>query len=150
MHRHIELSGRVWGVFAHRFAVETAKGKMLVDVGPKAAERIALHEGDRIEVEGECKPSEIKAHMLIDAQGRRHAIDWPPKGEHKQDDHKHGKHDNADPRVALKSAQAEGYVISGEPKRRPKHWEIMAEREGHRYELHVELDGHIRKAKPAH
>ncbi|MDE2361917.1 MAG: hypothetical protein KGM42_04495 [Hyphomicrobiales bacterium] len=144
MHRHIELSGRIWGVFAHRFAVETAKGKMLVDIGPKAAERLSLREGDRVEVEGETKPSAIKAHMLVDARGRRHAIDWPAKR------HKHDKHGEADPGVALDSVRAEGYSVTRAPKRKPKHWEVLAERDGAAFELHVELDGRIRKVKRPH
>ena len=36
----------------------------------------------------------------------------------------------------------------GEPRRKPKHFEILGLRNGRHSELHVELDGRIRKSKP--
>ena len=149
MHNHVELSGRVWGVFAHRFAIEIGDRKELVDIGPKNLERVKIAEGDRISVSGERKPSEIKAERLTDSRGQTYRIDWPPK----HDKHKpHGKHEHphapADPETGLKAARDEGYQPVGEPRRKPKHWEIEARRNGGTYELHVELDGRIRKAKP--
>ena len=58
------LSGTVTEVFAHRFVVETGKGKILADLGPKAAERVSLKEGDHVELIGDMKPSELKVHSI--------------------------------------------------------------------------------------
>jgi hypothetical protein len=67
--------------------------------------------------------------------------------------HKHHKphhHDDADPADAIKVARKAGYTVKGEPRRKPKHFEVDATRGGKRYELHITLDGDIRKEKPAH
>ncbi|MFT4099314.1 MAG: hypothetical protein QM651_19500 [Rhodoblastus sp.] len=142
MQNAVRVSGIVWGAFKHRFALETETGKTLIDIGPKTAEKLSISEGDRIEVEGERKPSEVKAHA-IKFGGKTHKIDWPdkPKGP------KH-HHDGATPDAAMKAVADDGYKIKGDPERHPKHWEIAATRNGRSYELHVELDGRIRKIKP--
>jgi hypothetical protein len=55
------LSGQVTDIFAHRFVVNTANGKILADLGPKGAEQVALKEGDRVELAGDMKPSEKRS-----------------------------------------------------------------------------------------
>lgn len=146
MSKSAKITGKVWGVFAHRFAIESQDEKVLADLGPEGRKRVTLSEGDRVTVEGERKPSEIKVATIVCADGSRHKIDWPPKPEHGKHHHDH-HHPDADPQIALRAVHAEGYAVEGEPKRKPKHWEIQARRGGHAYELHVELDGHVRKAK---
>ena len=146
MHDQVELSGTVWGVFAHRFAIENGGRKELIDIGPESLDHVKVSVGDNVTVSGKRKPSEIKAQSLTDASGKTHRIEWP----HKHDKHKHDHHAPADPAIGLKAARKEGYEPFGEPRRKPKHWEIDARRNGGVYELHVELDGHIRKAKPQH
>lgn len=136
----VEVTGTIWGIFAHRFAIETPDGKLLADVGPHHGERLPLTEGDRITVRGDRKPSEIKADLVITADGIRHRIERPKKPDH---DH----HAPADPAVALQSVRNDGYAVVGEPRRKPKHWEIPARRDERAYELHVELDGRIRHVK---
>jgi hypothetical protein len=148
MHEQVELSGKVWGVFAHRFAIEIGDRKELVDIGPKGLERVKIAEGDSITVSGERKPSEIKAQSLTDSRGTTHRIDWPPKHDKHKPHGNHHHHPDADPQIGLKAARGAGYAPFGEPRRKPKHWEIDARRDGETFELHVELDGHIRKAKP--
>ncbi len=142
MRNEVNVSGIVWGAFRHRFALQTDTGKALIDIGPKASEKLRISEGDRVEVEGERKPSEIKAHA-IKLGGKTHKIDWPdkPKGP------KH-RHDGATSDAAVKAVADDGYKIEGNPERHPKHWEIVAARNGRSYELHVELNGRIRKIKP--
>ena len=49
----------------------------------------------------------------------------------------------------LEAVRAAGFEPSGTPRRKPKHFEIDGRRDGKPYELHVELDGRIRKTKPA-
>ena len=55
----------------------------------------------------------------------------------------------ADPAVVLKAARNAGYEPVGAPRRKPKHFEVLGRRDGTFTELHIELDGHIRKTKPA-
>jgi hypothetical protein len=69
------LSGQVTDIFAHRFVVKTADGKVLADLGPKGAEQVLLKEGDRVELVGELKPSEIKVHSI---EERRTSAPGPP------------------------------------------------------------------------
>ena len=137
MPKEVSVSGVIWGAFKHRFAIETADGKALIDIGPKGADMLELAEGDRVDVKGERKPSEIKVHS-IKVSGKTHRIDWLPKHD-----------DGASPDVAKRAVKDEGYEVAGEPERRPKHWEVPAKRNGRSYEIHVELDGAIRHIKPA-
>ena len=132
----ITLSGRVEDIFAHRFTLATQEGKRLVDLTPKGEERIRLRPGDEIVVEGEPKPSEIKAHRIT-RDGE--IVDIEPGKSHR----------GHDPKSALKAVRDEGFHMLAPPRAKPKHFEILARRDGEIYELHVEPDGHIRKRKPA-
>ena len=140
MNGTVEVTGTIWGVFAHRFALETPEGKVLADIGPHHGEHLLLVEGERVTVRGDRKPSEIKAELVVTADGTHHRIERPKKPEH-------DAHAPADPEVALQSVRADGYAAAGEPKRKPKHWEIRATRGERAYELHVELNGRIRLVK---
>jgi hypothetical protein len=146
------VTGTVWAVFGHRFALEGKDGPVLADLGPKGAEGIAIAQGDRITIQGACKPSEIKVFSVTLADGTTRDIPWPKKpreadgkGDGKGAD---GRHGPADPAAALAAVAAEGYAVEGEPKRKPKHFEIVGAKDGVRHEIHVEFDGKIRKANP--
>jgi hypothetical protein len=138
----VRLSGRILHLFAHRFVVQTARGAILADVTPHGLEQMALHVGDEVTLEGEQKPSEIKVGRLT-RDGRMVLIDHKKK--------RHGPHDElpADPEIALGAARAAGYEPLGAPRRKPKHFEVLGRRGGVLTELHIELDGSIRKTKPA-
>ena len=140
---HTIVSGKILHLFVHRFVVQTAKGTVLADVTPKGIEQIALRVGDTVSLEGEMKPSELKVTRLT-RDGRTVEI------EHKKKPH-HDHHDHApaDPKIVLKAARAAGYEPAATPRRKPKHFEVLGKRDGHFTELHIELDGHIRKTKPA-
>jgi hypothetical protein len=66
----------------------------------------------------------------------------------KHHDHHHDHHEPADPKVAVSAAKAEGFKVLGAPRRKPKHFEVLGLKKGKASELHIELDGQIRKSKP--
>lgn len=143
-HEQIKLSGTIGDIFAHRFVLKTKDGNVLADIGPRGAEIFTLRSGDKVEVEGEQKPSEIKV-QTIQREGEEPVAVDHPKPRH-EDDHPHKPF--ADPKIALKAAEKAGFDIIGEPHRKPKHFELrVRDAKGHELELHIELDGQIRKEK---
>ena len=91
-------------------------------------------------LDGEMKPSELKVARLTRG-GKTTQIDHKKKPPH-DDPSPH-----ADPSVALASARAAGFETLGSPRRKPKHFELLGRRRGELSEIHVELDGEIRKSK---
>lgn len=138
MNEQQDVSGTVWAVFGHRLAIEGPGGRTLADLGPKGAAGIKISAGDTVFLKGERKPTEIKVTSLILGDGTAHAIPWPKKPEHGE----------ADPAAAIAAVEAEGYAVEGEPRRKPKHVEVVGSKDGTRHELHVAFDGTIRKVKP--
>lgn len=139
---YVRVSGKILHVFAHRFVVQTKAGAILADVTPRGLDHIVLRVGDSVSLEGEAKPSELKvSRMTLDG----HTVKIEHKKPHHHDDHHHGP---ADPEVVLKAAREAGYEPSAKPRRKPKHFEVLGKRNGRFSELHIELDGHIRKTKP--
>ena len=138
-HHHQTISGKITHVFGHRFVVQTAGEAVLADLTPHGAEQVTLQLGDEVKLEGEKKPTELKVLSFTSA-GKTVTI------AHKK---KHDEHGPADPREALKAAKEAGYQPLGEPRRKPKHFEVLGRRDKELTELHIELDGHIRKTKPA-
>ncbi|MCJ2056639.1 hypothetical protein MKL09_08735 [Methylobacterium sp. J-048] len=139
-----DASGTVWAVFGHRFALDGAGGRILADLGSKGAAGITLAVGDRVSVQGTQKPSEIKVTRLTLADGSTRTIDWPEKDGPKKEGHDHPP---ADPALAVRAAEAAGYTVSGTPARKPKHFELRGAKDGADHELHIALDGEIRKTK---
>jgi hypothetical protein len=136
------LSGEVTDIFAHRFVVKTANGKVLADLGPKGADQVLLREGDRVELAGDLKPSELKVHSIAKNGGPLILVDHPSKP-------RPHEHDEVDPGPALKTAEANGFTVLGRPRRKPKHFEILGrDPAGDMVELHIELDGSLRKTRP--
>ncbi|KNY21132.1 hypothetical protein [Methylobacterium sp. ARG-1] len=134
-----EAAGTVWAVFGHRFALDGAAGRILADLGPKGSADITLTVGDRVSLRGTRKPSEIKVTRLTLADGSTRTIDWPQKEKH--------DHPPADPALAIRAAEAAGYAVAGVPERKPKHFALRGAKDGAEHELHITLDGDIRKAK---
>ncbi len=143
--RHAAVSGKILHLFAHRFVVQTAHGTVLADVTPKGIEQVALHVGDTVSLEGEMKPSELKVSRLT-RDGRTVRIEHKKKPHHDHGDHDHAP---ADPEIVLEAARDAGYEPAARPRRKPRHFEVLGRRDGHFTELHIELDGRIRKSKPA-
>ena len=134
----ITLSGTIADVFAHRFTLTTDTGTVLADLGPKGAERITPATGDAVTITGERKPSEIKVTSLT------------RRGETVDLSHDKGPdHAPADPKPVLAAVEKAGLAPLGEPRRKPKHFEVLArDRDGHHHELHVAFDGTVSKRKP--
>jgi hypothetical protein len=135
-----KISGKITHVFSHRFVVETPNGAVLADVTPHGVGIVKLRIGADVGLEGERKPSELKVARFI-CDGQR--IDIEHKKKHEPDHHA-----AADPKVAIGAARAAGFEPIGEPRRKPKHFEVLGLRDGRHSELHIELDGRIRKTKP--
>lgn len=144
----IKIAGTIEDIFAHRFVLRTSVGKLLADLTPKGAEQVRLRSGDEIIIEGERKPSEIKVTRVV-RNGEATEIHHPekPRPGHHDPKHHEPKHHDHDPAPVLKSVRASGYEVIGAPRGKPKHFEVLTRRDGELQELHVELDGHIRKSK---
>jgi hypothetical protein len=145
------LSGTVRHVFAHRFTVEADGQTHLADLGPKGADAFALTSGLHVTLEGERRPSEIKV-TRISAAGRD-----PVEIHHKKPHHAPGSKQadtrpdgSADPTRALAAVAAAGWTVAEAPRRKPRHFEVLARRgEAAATELHVDFTGTIYKEKPA-
>ena len=149
-HHHATVSGKILHVIAHRFVVQTKNGAILADLTPKGLERVTLKVGDTVSLDGEMKPTELKVSRLV-LDGRTVTIEHgKPHHHHPHHDDHHHEHDHgpADPEIVLRAARAAGYEPAAKPRRKPKHFEVLGEHRGRYTELHIELDGHIRKSKP--
>jgi hypothetical protein len=138
-HDHTTADGTITHIFGHRFVVQTGKGAILADLTPKGIEKVMLRIGDEVTLAGEMKPSELKVTRFTSG-GKSVEI------EHKKKHH--DEHRDADPRLAMQAAIAAGFEPVGQPRRKPKHFEVLGRRNEEWTELHIELDGHIRKRKP--
>jgi hypothetical protein len=144
-HAYKTASGKITHVFGHRFVVKTADGDLLADLTPHGLDQIHLAIGEAVTIEGEMKPTELKVDRLTRA-GKSVVIDHDHHhGPHHHHDHRHPP---ADPAIVVASAKAAGFEVLGTPRRKPKHFEVLGKRGRTYSELHIELDGHIRKAKP--
>jgi hypothetical protein len=139
----VTVKGTILDVFAHRFVVQAARGKILADLGKHNMQKIAIKAGDEVELTGEQKPSELKIHTMI-LNGR--PIPLEPK---EKDHHKHKEMKEVDPEIAIHTAQKEHVTVIGKPHRKPQHFEVLGKNSrGELVELHIELDGNLRKSKP--
>jgi hypothetical protein len=154
---HVRATGKILHVFFHRFVVQTKAGAILADITPKGLDLVELRVGDTVSLEGEEKPSELKVSRLT-LDGRTINIEHkkPHHHDHHHHDHHHHEHHHhehhhgpADPEVVLRAAREAGYEPAATPRRKPRHFEVLGKRNGRFSELHIELDGRIRKTKPA-
>jgi hypothetical protein len=136
-HHDHTASGTITHIFGHRFVVQTTNGAILADLTPRGIEQTALRVGDEVTLAGEMKPSELKVTRFI----RGSKTIEIEHGKH------HDEHRDADPRLAIQAATAAGFDPLGQPRRKPKHFEVLGRRDGKLTELHIELDGRIRKRK---
>jgi hypothetical protein len=138
-HHTTSITGKITHIFGHRFVVETSRGAVLADITPEGLKQHVLHLGEDVSLSGEMKPSELKVSLL---QTGKVTVTIA----HKKKPHDH--HPPAEPNVALKAARDAGFETLGEPRRKPKHFEVLGRRNRELTELHIELNGHVRKMKP--
>jgi hypothetical protein len=98
--------------------LKTGSKSVLADLTPRGLKVVGLRIGDRVALEGEQKPSEIKVSKL-ERNGETFAIG-------------HGPHDTreheADPAIAIKTAEDAGYQGIAGPRRKPKHFEVLGKK----------------------
>jgi hypothetical protein len=63
-HPKVNAAGEITHVFGHRFVLNTGSKSVLADLTPRGLEIVGLRIGDRVALEGEQKPSEIKVSKL--------------------------------------------------------------------------------------
>lgn len=147
-HKQIAVSGTVTSVFARRFVVEAKDGKHLADMGADAVDLVGLHEGDEATFKGRRKLSEFKVTEI--AKGRGETILIERKHKHERKNGHDRRRACRDPRTAVAAVKLEGFEVLGEPREKPKHFEILGlSTNGKFIEFHVEPDGAIGKRKPA-
>ncbi len=146
-HDEKTATGIITHVFGHRFVLKTKRGYLLADLTPHGEEKIKLRIDDEVTVEGEMKPTELKVFKFT-RNGKSVRIEHDPKHHHDHHHHDRHHHPDADPKVAIDAAKEAGYKVLGEPRRKPKHFEVLGRKKGKLSELHIELDGNIRKMKP--
>lgn len=154
-HENCRVEGRITDIFFHRFVIERHDGsRILADLGPAGVEAFPITAGLDVIAQGEMKPSELKVHEIARAGAKPikigHKKPGPPHKPHHHGPHHEGPHHHepADPALAKDAVARAGLDVLGEPRRKPKHFEVLARRDGAFVECHVELDGHIRKEKP--
>lgn len=144
----ITVTGVVTDIFAHRFVLATASGRLLADLTPAGQERIRLAVGDEVTIEGHQKPSEIKVVRL--RRGQDDVTIGEP-GEAREKGEKPDRKLRSDPEdhaQATRCAIEAGLTPIGHPRRKHKHFEILGrDPDGNLIELHVGLDGTPTKRK---
>lgn len=119
-HHILAITGKVTHVVGHRFVVETDRGAVLADLTPQGVEQHTLRVGDDVNLWGEKKPSELKVSRLT-------AGKTTITIEHKKEPHDH--HPHAEPGDAIRVAREAGFEPLGQPRRKPKHFEVLGRRD---------------------
>jgi hypothetical protein len=136
-HSKVNAAGEITHVFGHRFLLKTGSKSVLADLTPRGLEVVGLRIGDRVALEGEQKPSEVKVSNL-ERNGETFAIGHGPHDT---------REDEADPAIAIKTAEDAGYQVIGGPRRKPKHFAVLGKKGAEFEEFHIELDGGVRKTR---
>ncbi len=121
--------------------IETSEGAVLADLTPKGAEQHAARVGEVVGLSGEMKPSELKVSRP-DSQARPRSRSI--------------MREEAAPSPSACRTEGRDEGGPGTPASNRwgshdgsrKHFEALGRRDRRLTELHVELNGHIRKMKP--
>ena len=98
-HATINAAGEITEIFAHRFVLKTLSRNVLADLTPHGLEIVTLRVGDKVSIEGEQNPSEIKVSKL-ERNGETFEIAHGPHDKH--------AHAPADPVVVIEAAKSAG------------------------------------------
>jgi len=143
-YKHISISGTVTAVFAHRFVIEGKDGKHLADIGPDAVDFVDVQEGDKVTVEGERKPSEIKVTKIT--KGSDKLIEVEHIKRHQRD----GAREHRDSVKAVVAVEREGFEVVGARAERPSISRFSGgrRRESSRDFTSSSTEGSTRKSRP--
>jgi hypothetical protein len=149
----VKVFGTVADVFGHRFVIETEAGKVLVDIGPKGADKVAIKRGEKIEIEGDRKESEIRARRVTLADGHAYEVskpgatwrEWltgarPPETPGPCRIEERQAFGEAE---AKKLASDNGYQLTSDPVATKRHFRATATKGGKPYEIDLHRDGKI-------
>jgi hypothetical protein len=141
----IKLNGTVTDVFGQRYVVEDGSKKSLVDIGPKGNELVSIKSGDKVVIEGELTDAG-EVHALSVAVADKPAIELPGRNSLWQRLTGVEPKDKIDltPQTAREMVTQAGYEVVGEPRPQKKHFEVLAMKGGHYYEVHAHRDGELK------
>lgn len=145
-----KIAGTVTDVFGPRFVVETTAGKVLVDIGPKGPDKVAIKQGEKIEIEGDRNKNQLRARRVTLADGNAYEVDkrgesWREWLLGKPAPDGRSSFASAD---AKKLAAEKGYQVTGEPAATKKHFTAMASKDGKNYEIDLHRNGKIVERTP--
>lgn len=145
------MTGTVTDVFGPRFVLDTASGKVLVEIGPKGADKVTVKIGEKVDIEGDRRLNEVRATRITLPDGHAYQVGRAP-GESwrewltgKPPTEASGPF-GAD--EARKLATNAGYNVTADPVRTKEHFKVMASKDGKDFELRVHSDGNI-ESSPA-
>jgi hypothetical protein len=146
-----KINGTVGDVFGSRFVLETSSGKVLVELSPKGADKVALKAGDKIDVEGDRRANQLRAQRVTLANGQAYTI---TKKTRTWREFVTGTAAKPDVKAAFGSAEAkniattEGYNVAADPVPEKKHFAVQATKDAKAFDLKIFRDGRV-DAKPA-
>ena len=145
----LKIQGTVSDVVGHRVVVESADGKILVDLGPEADGQTALKVGDKITVDGDMKPGDqLHAESVTLASGQVYEL-------HKKKGWLEWLTGKSTAELApitidqaKKFASAKGYTLTSEPVAEKKHFVANATKDGKTFSIDIHADGSIVANEP--
>jgi hypothetical protein len=146
-----KINGIVGEVFGSRFVLETASGKVLVELSPKGADKVTIKAGDKIDVEGDRRANQVRAQRVTLANGQAYTI---AKKTRTWREFVTGTPAKPDVTAAFGNTEAKniatkaGYTLATEPVSEKKHFAVEAVKDTKAFDLKIFRDGRI-DAKPA-
>jgi hypothetical protein len=146
-----KINGTVGDIFGSRFVLETASGRVLVELSPKGADKVTIKAGDKIDVEGDRRANQIRAQRVTLANGQAYTI---AKKTRTWREFVTGTAAKPDGKAVFGSAEAKniattaGYAVATEPVSEKKHFAVQANKDAKAFDLKIFRDGRV-DAKPA-